>query len=304
VFAAAWGFDENRSLARPYLAAGARFGYELSGRRLGVRPYVWTEAPVTRWTFTVDGQQQVRQPAITVGLGSTFSCTCHEDRRRKDHELRGAPPALDVSAIYQEHLDYVWHSLRRLGVPEKDVPDVAHDVFLTVARVLPTYDPSRPLRPWLFVVAFRWPPTTCASTSTRARSSATPPSARDIGPTPEEALMDEDARKLVEDCLEAIDLPHRAVLVMHDVAGHAATTSPRPSSFLSRRSTRGCARRACVFQRRPRGSPRAGFTMTMNDDDRLPPLPPFAESLLEAERRRPPPTSRERRALWRRAADP
>jgi hypothetical protein len=41
--------------------------------------------------------------------------------------------------------------------------------------------------------------------------------------------------------------------------------------------------------------------MTMNDDDRLPPLPPFAESLLEAERRRPPPTTRERRALWRRA---
>jgi RNA polymerase sigma-70 factor, ECF subfamily len=132
-----------------------------------------------------------------------------------------APPALDVSAIYQQHLDYVWHSLRRLGVPERDVPDVAHDVFMTVARVLPTYDPSRPLRPWLFGVAFR-----VASNHLRLYQHAREElghtaEPRDIGPTPEEALMDEDARKLVEECLEAIDLPHRAVLVMHDVAGHA-----------------------------------------------------------------------------------
>jgi RNA polymerase sigma-70 factor (ECF subfamily) len=125
-----------------------------------------------------------------------------------------------MSALYEAHLEYVWHSLRRLGVPEKDVPDVAHDVFVAVARALPGYDPARPLRPWLFGVAFR-----VASNHLRLYQHAReelghdeePP---DIGPTPEEALMDEEARRFLEECLEALDLPHRAVLVMHDIAGH------------------------------------------------------------------------------------
>ena len=132
-----------------------------------------------------------------------------------------APPhALDVSGLYEAHLDYVWHSLRRLGIPEKDVPDVAHDVFVAVARALPGYDSTRPIRPWLFGVAFR-----VASNHLRLYQHAReelghrsePP---DIGPTPEQALMDEEARRLVEECLESLDLPHRAVLVMHDIAGH------------------------------------------------------------------------------------
>jgi hypothetical protein len=39
----------------------------------------------------------------------------------------------------------------------------------------------------------------------------------------------------------------------------------------------------------------------MMSDDGLPPLPPFAEALLEAEQRRPPPSRRAKRSLWRRA---
>ena len=33
-------------------------------------------------------------------------------------------------AIYDREFDYVWHSLRRLGIPARDLPDVTHDVFL------------------------------------------------------------------------------------------------------------------------------------------------------------------------------
>src|SRR5436190_1119565 len=31
-------------------------------------------------------------------------------------------------AIYDREFDYVWHSLRRLGIPARDLPDVTHDV--------------------------------------------------------------------------------------------------------------------------------------------------------------------------------
>jgi RNA polymerase sigma-70 factor, ECF subfamily len=40
------------------------------------------------------------------------------------------PPA-DFRALYDAHFDFVWRSLRRLGVREPDVLDLAQKVFLT-----------------------------------------------------------------------------------------------------------------------------------------------------------------------------
>lgn len=45
--------------------------------------------------------------------------------------------------------------LRRAGVPAADVEDIAQDVLLTVHRVRHTYDPARPLRPWLAAIVTR-----------------------------------------------------------------------------------------------------------------------------------------------------
>ena len=58
-------------------------------------------------------------------------------------------------AIYDREFDYVWHSLRRLGIPARDLPDVTHDVFVKLHRSLVNYDTTRPFRPWLFGVLFR-----------------------------------------------------------------------------------------------------------------------------------------------------
>ena len=49
----------------------------------------------------------------------------------------------------------MWNVLRRLGVHPNDVEDVGHDVFIVVHRHLASYDPSRPLRPWLFGICVR-----------------------------------------------------------------------------------------------------------------------------------------------------
>ena len=76
-------------------------------------------------------------------------------------------PALDPAAdevasaraafrtLFQTHFSYVFHTLRRLGVAARDLPDVTHDVFVTAYRRFCEYDPSRPLRPWLFGIALR-----------------------------------------------------------------------------------------------------------------------------------------------------
>jgi RNA polymerase sigma-70 factor (ECF subfamily) len=61
----------------------------------------------------------------------------------------------ETGAIFRAHASYVLHSLRRLGVRDADVEDVAHEVFLVVHRKLGTYDRARPLKPWLFGIASR-----------------------------------------------------------------------------------------------------------------------------------------------------
>ncbi|MFN7147178.1 MAG: RNA polymerase sigma factor, partial [Myxococcota bacterium] len=65
----------------------------------------------------------------------------------------GDPPALE--AVYEERFDYVCHALWRLGVPKRDIEDVAQEVFIAVHRSLHTYDPGRPFLPWLYGVTFR-----------------------------------------------------------------------------------------------------------------------------------------------------
>ncbi|MBI5495466.1 MAG: sigma-70 family RNA polymerase sigma factor [Deltaproteobacteria bacterium] len=130
---------------------------------------------------------------------------------------RAAPVTL--AEIYEAHFDYVWHCVRRLGVPEKDLEDACHDVFVAVHRHLADYDPSRPLKPWL--TAF------CARVASNHRRSA--PVRREVAqdelPEPDthaHALQREDDRanrQLVARAMDGLDEARRTVLVLHDVEG-------------------------------------------------------------------------------------
>ncbi|MCY1061210.1 sigma-70 family RNA polymerase sigma factor [Nannocystis sp. SCPEA4] len=61
----------------------------------------------------------------------------------------------DLAEIYREHHDFMWRSLRRLGVDAADVEDAVHDAFLVVARRLPEFAGRSTLRTWLFAIAMR-----------------------------------------------------------------------------------------------------------------------------------------------------
>jgi RNA polymerase sigma-70 factor (ECF subfamily) len=53
-------------------------------------------------------------------------------------------------AVYEEHLAFVWRSLRMLGVPSDGLDDAAQDVFGSVARQLPRFEGRSSLRTWVF----------------------------------------------------------------------------------------------------------------------------------------------------------
>jgi RNA polymerase sigma-70 factor, ECF subfamily len=52
--------------------------------------------------------------------------------------------------IYVANFDFVWRSLRRLGVGEADVPDALQEVFLVVHRRVHEFEGRARLTTWLF----------------------------------------------------------------------------------------------------------------------------------------------------------
>ncbi len=67
-----------------------------------------------------------------------------------------ASPALPTFAeVYAAHVRFVWRTLRRLGVPDKDCDDATQDVFLVVHRKLHEFRPEAPLKHWLFRITSR-----------------------------------------------------------------------------------------------------------------------------------------------------
>jgi RNA polymerase sigma-70 factor (ECF subfamily) len=135
--------------------------------------------------------------------------------------VRAAPPepAPEDACVqaFDRELDYVFATLRRLGAPPSDVEDLAHDVFVVLLRNWVTLDKERPLRPYLFGVAFR---IFCAQRRRRVREVPHPaPDAEDSGPSPERAFEGHQATALLAAALERVPLPRRAVIIMHELDG-------------------------------------------------------------------------------------
>lgn len=129
------------------------------------------------------------------------------------------------ATLYKQNLDYVWQSLRRLGVPSADLEDLAHEVFLVVHRRLADYDRSRPLRPWLFGISYR-----VASEQRRKharRGAATElPDADVAAPSevsPLKQTVKREAIALARKALDAVDDDARAVFILAELDGIAVT---------------------------------------------------------------------------------
>lgn len=127
------------------------------------------------------------------------------------------PRVAEFTALFEANLAYVWSSLRRLGVHERDLEDVAHEVFLKVYSELDRYDRQRPIKPWLFAFAFRH-----ASDYRKLARHKTAlygdddPSVEPKGDASEQ-LAQRERESLVHRALECLDIDKRAVFVLAEL---------------------------------------------------------------------------------------
>jgi RNA polymerase sigma-70 factor, ECF subfamily len=129
--------------------------------------------------------------------------------RQSSDELRDAT---SFQAVFVAEFDFVCRSLRRLGVREADVHDVAQELFVAVHRGLADYDRARPLRAWLMGYAVRY------AANYRRLGWHKGTELSDDAAVPSPRMTDKlQARQLVLRGLAALDFDKRVALVMHDL---------------------------------------------------------------------------------------
>jgi len=126
--------------------------------------------------------------------------------------------ARSFAAMYREEFPRVVHALRRFGVPERDLEDLTHEVFFAGWRST-TYDPSRPLRPWLLGIAFR----VASDFLSKARYGREQPdedagqATVDPSRSPHEIAEAAQGHDLVIRALQELDMDRRAVFVLAEL---------------------------------------------------------------------------------------
>ena len=147
------------------------------------------------------------------------------ERLPRTTELRkGKPPPTWLENTFRADAPFVANSLRRFGVQPTDIPDQLQEVFLTVHKISHKYDRSRPLRPWLYGIAYR----VAGRYRRGGRDGASEPveslALIDPGPLADSALETKQAQALVLAALERVALSRRAVMILADIEGETVPT--------------------------------------------------------------------------------
>jgi RNA polymerase sigma-70 factor (ECF subfamily) len=124
------------------------------------------------------------------------------------------PKAAEFTALFESNLSYVWSSLRRLGVHERDLEDVAHEVFLKVYAELDRLDRARPIKPWLFAFAVRLASDYRKLARHKTALFGDDDPSRETSAAADETLVALERERLLHRALDTLDLEKRAVFVL------------------------------------------------------------------------------------------
>jgi RNA polymerase sigma-70 factor (ECF subfamily) len=95
----------------------------------------------------LDEQLEPRTPSGVANRAPSQDLDPEERRRLVDREEAA------LERFYLVYFDRVYGYVRRLLREEHLAEDVTQDIFMHIHKSLPSYDPSRELRPWVFTIA-------------------------------------------------------------------------------------------------------------------------------------------------------
>jgi RNA polymerase sigma-70 factor, ECF subfamily len=136
---------------------------------------------------------------------------------------RRSPPGLGLKEqllheIYSAHFEHVWMFLRHLGIHDRDLDDLAQDVFVKFFERLDLFDRRRMVRPWLLGIAYRRMLEYRRSCE-RDALLGEPGDLRTEGraPSADQVIAEQQRKQVVELALRELPLERRVVFLMHDL---------------------------------------------------------------------------------------
>jgi RNA polymerase sigma-70 factor (ECF subfamily) len=129
-------------------------------------------------------------------------------------ERRGPP---DFDAVYEAHFQFVWRSLRRLGVAGESLDDALQDVFLAVHRRLHEFEARSSIKTWLFGFALRVARDHRRRATRKGGLEPLTGSLADAAPGPHEQLEQAESLRLIDAVLGELDDAKREVFIMGEI---------------------------------------------------------------------------------------
>jgi RNA polymerase sigma-70 factor, ECF subfamily len=132
-------------------------------------------------------------------------------------EPAALPPGERIRRLVAAEFDFVWRSLRRMGLAPADADDGCQEVFLVATRRLDDITPGSE-RGFLFGIALRVASTHRRRGARRPESlDAAPRIHADVGPSPEDIIERRSDRRVLDEVLDELDLEQRAVFVLYEL---------------------------------------------------------------------------------------
>ena len=114
------------------------------------------------------------------------------------------------------HFDFVWRSLRRLGVPDAQLDDAAQQVWIAVSQKRQEVR-SETARAFLFAIALRVASDVRRSLRRRREVDVEDREPIDEGPGPDELVDRKRSRVILDEILDAMPDEVRAVFVLYEL---------------------------------------------------------------------------------------
>lgn len=118
-------------------------------------------------------------------------------------------------AIYQQHFDFVWSSVKRLGVGSDSMDDVVQEVFIVIHSRLHTLEQPEALRSWIYGIVRRTVSGYRRSNRAKVvRETFAATQDAPLGPTPFDLTEQASELKLLTKLLAGLDEAKREVFLL------------------------------------------------------------------------------------------
>lgn len=124
----------------------------------------------------------------------------------------------DFPQIYESYFDFVWRTVRRLGVADNSLDDATQDVFIVVHRKLADFEGRSSLKSWIFGIARRVAHDYRRRVARKERGNVPADGLVDMHvPNPADSVAKAQAMRMLYEFLDSLDDDKREAFVLAEL---------------------------------------------------------------------------------------